>query len=243
MNMLLVYRVQFFGTIRLMPVSPNHQISNVVELMKQANPKSILDIGMGFGKYGFLAREYLDLWEDRKNFYDWKVRVEGIEIFDKFITDFHRFIYDDIHIGDVRNQIPIFLRNGKKFDLILVIEVIEHISREEALGLLKSISKMTRNVIITTPKNIGHQGAQYGNKHECHVSQWNEEDFSSLYPEYFFLSNDASIIYFGGKDAQRVQEVMRRKDREDLKLLLKRNFPSLYSSYRFLKKPFKILHR
>ena len=31
-------------------------------------PFSILDIGSGFGKYGVLCREYLELWDGRQEY-------------------------------------------------------------------------------------------------------------------------------------------------------------------------------
>jgi hypothetical protein len=44
-----------------MPTSHKYQIKEIMELMVLINPKKILDLGIGFGKYGYLAREYLDI--------------------------------------------------------------------------------------------------------------------------------------------------------------------------------------
>jgi len=33
-----------------------------MELITLTNPQCILDVDAGFGKYGFLSREYLELW-------------------------------------------------------------------------------------------------------------------------------------------------------------------------------------
>ena len=35
---------------------------------RYSNPSSVLDIGTGFGKYGLLCREYLELWDGRENY-------------------------------------------------------------------------------------------------------------------------------------------------------------------------------
>jgi ubiquinone/menaquinone biosynthesis C-methylase UbiE len=45
-----------------MPTSYLNNIPDIITAIKSQNPKSILDVGCGFGKYGFLIREYLELW-------------------------------------------------------------------------------------------------------------------------------------------------------------------------------------
>ena len=34
----------------------------VLNLVTEQKPKTILDVGIGYGKYGVLFREYLDIW-------------------------------------------------------------------------------------------------------------------------------------------------------------------------------------
>ena len=51
-----------------MPSSQHYHISKIMDLIININPMSILDIGTGFGKYGVLCREYLELWDGRHNY-------------------------------------------------------------------------------------------------------------------------------------------------------------------------------
>ena len=37
-------------------------ITPIVSLVQAAEPTSVLDIGVGFGKWGFLLREYIEVW-------------------------------------------------------------------------------------------------------------------------------------------------------------------------------------
>ncbi|MBA7677027.1 hypothetical protein ES703_85275 [subsurface metagenome] len=39
-----------------MPTSYYSQLNEIMELIVLTDPKSILDVGVGFGKYGFLSR-------------------------------------------------------------------------------------------------------------------------------------------------------------------------------------------
>lgn len=46
-----------------MPMSAYHCLPYVLELLITARPARVLDAGAGFGKYGFLLREYLDVMD------------------------------------------------------------------------------------------------------------------------------------------------------------------------------------
>ncbi|MCK4786738.1 MAG: hypothetical protein KAV87_23470, partial [Desulfobacteraceae bacterium] len=83
-----------------MPSSHWYQLNEIMELIILTQPKSILDVGVGFGKYGFLSREYLELFDGREKFDDWKRTIDGIEIFKDYITSLNKMIYDKIYIGN-----------------------------------------------------------------------------------------------------------------------------------------------
>lgn len=48
-----------------MPTSYPEAISSILELVRREEPRSILDLGVGFGKYGMLCREMLDIPYER----------------------------------------------------------------------------------------------------------------------------------------------------------------------------------
>ncbi len=64
-----------------MPTSDLHNIAPVISVMSRLNPRSVLDIGCGFGKYGVLLREYLDVAHGRVDRETWEVRLEAIDAF------------------------------------------------------------------------------------------------------------------------------------------------------------------
>ena len=71
-------------------------ISTAIDWIREVNPRSVLDVGVGFGKWGFLCREYLDVFNGRHFREDWKIRIIGIEGFEKYLHPASRYIYDDI---------------------------------------------------------------------------------------------------------------------------------------------------
>ena len=91
-----------------MPSSRPELVPFVVNLVMQLQPRSILEIGTGFGKYGFLFREYLDIWAaaadpSRLLPENWQVRIDGIECFPAYISELQHRIYDRI-ISELRRQ-------------------------------------------------------------------------------------------------------------------------------------------
>lgn len=162
-----------------MPSSRPNPIPTVIHLLRQLKPKSILDVGIGFGKWGHLFREYTDILEAehdparyvREN---WRMRIDGIEGYPEYITEMHRFIYSNIHVGDARQLLP----DLKEYDLIFMGDILEHFEKPDGLQLLRSaLAKAKQAVILTTPKFETAQGDLCGNPLERHRSLWKAKDF------------------------------------------------------------------
>src|SRR5215216_7603641 len=104
-----------------MPSSRPNTIPTVIHLLKQLEPQSILDIGVGFGKWGHLFREYTDIQqaeEDPQRYQrqNWKVRIDGIEGYAEYLTDMHRYLYNNIYTGDAIE----LLRGLPTYDLVFL---------------------------------------------------------------------------------------------------------------------------
>src|SRR6266513_2109335 len=108
-----------------MPSRTPTTIPTVIHLVRQLKPRSILDVGIGFGKWGHLFREYTDILEaerdprryERKN---WQVKIDGIEGHAAYLTEMHRYLYDEIHVGDALDLI----RKVSIYDLIFFGDII-----------------------------------------------------------------------------------------------------------------------
>lgn len=136
-------------------------------------PKSILDIGIGFGKNGYLAREYTDIWQSRILPKEWVINIDGIEIFDTYIHDATRFIYNNIFLGNVLSHMELF----KNYDLIVMTDVLEHFIKSDALLLMNNISK-ANHFFITTPINPSNQKEVNKNKYEEHLCKFSHKELS-----------------------------------------------------------------
>lgn len=162
-----------------MPSSRPNTIPTVIHLIRQLRPNSILDVGVGFGKWGHLFREYTDIIAaerdpsryERKN---WQVRIDGIEGHAAYLTEMHRFIYNDIHVGDACALVPQLSR----YDVIFMGDIIEHLDKQRGQQLLRdAFAKANKAVIVSTPKHDTGQECLCGNELERHRSVWKAKDF------------------------------------------------------------------
>lgn len=200
-----------------MPSSHYFQLNEIVDLIFRTNPRKLLDIGIGFGKYGFLAREYLELWDGRDIYNDWKRQIDGIEAFDSYITPVHQHIYNTIYKGNALHILP---EMKEHYDLVLMIDVLEHFTFEEGLKILESCKRISSNILISVPKVVSAQETFSGNPFEEHKCQWKKKDFS-VFSEKFFLPNPGSLICYAGSDSGRIgKEVKKARARQDIIHLL-----------------------
>ena len=165
-----------------MPSSRPNTIPTVIHLVRQLKPRSILDVGVGFGKWGHLFREYTDILEaerdpPRYKRANWQVRIDGIEGYAAYITGMHRYLYNEIHIGNARNLI----RKLPRYDLIFAGDIIEHFEKAVGFQFLRDALRLAnRAVVITTPKFDTGQEDLCGNEFERHRSLWSAKDFHTF---------------------------------------------------------------
>lgn len=148
------------------------------------NPRSFLDIGCGFGRWGFLAREFCDIFQGRYDKSTWKTRIDGVEVFEEYIRPHHKYIYDKIYICKIED----FINDMNKYDVIFAGDVIEHLEKSEAKDLLEKLfSKYNKSLIVAVPLGNWYQGEVFGNPYETHRSIWLKEDLEELKPRYIKL--------------------------------------------------------
>lgn len=151
-------------------------ISFNIDLVKKLNPKSILDIGVGFGRWGILFREFLEIWGDRNYSGKWNRRIDGVEIFPDYIKEYHKYFYDNIYF---ENALEFIKKNSFNYDLINCGDVIEHFKKDEALDFINLCLKKSKYVLINIPTgNNWEQGAINNNEFEKHLSSWTISDFT-----------------------------------------------------------------
>ena len=164
-----------------MPTSWYHVIPRIIGRVLVEHPDSLLDVGVGFGKYGLLLRETLEVADERYEKSSWKVRIDGVEAFDGYRNPIHEYIYDHIEYKPIEEALPALGR----YDVILLIDVLEHFKKEVGHDILKKLLAHTNKaLIISTPVIPAKQEEYLGNLYEAHQSRWHITDFTNFEEDF-----------------------------------------------------------
>ena len=113
--------------------------------------KRILDVGPGQGTYSDLLRDH-------------GYRIDAVEIWAPYVDQFGlRAKYDNVYIADIREF------DISDYDFIILGDVLEHLSTEDAKRLIDKILFLEMGCLVAIPYMMPQEGAEYGNEHETHL--------------------------------------------------------------------------
>jgi 2-polyprenyl-3-methyl-5-hydroxy-6-metoxy-1,4-benzoquinol methylase len=138
----------------------------------------ILDVGCGSGGYSQLLKQDFPL-------------IDGIEIHEPYVGMFNlRAAYNNLIIGNILD----FDVDG--YELIIMGDVLEHITFPEAKNLLEKIHSKGIKMMVAVPY-LYEQGAEFDNVHETHLQpDLTEELFLMRYPMMHLIFGDNHYGYF-----------------------------------------------
>ena len=160
-----------------MPVSDYHAVSDIMGEIQRISPKSVLDLGCGFGKWGVLCREILDARFGRCHPDQWQAIINGYEAFAGYENPCWRIYNTGFFVEDFRSRI------FQEYDLVLMIDSLEHMPMDEGRPFLRGLVQRNKHVIISVPNGRMDQGETYGNPHEAHL--WTFNGTKEFEPYYF----------------------------------------------------------
>lgn len=162
-----------------MPSSTYHTLNKAVETILKHQPQTILDVGVGFGKWGFLCREYLETWKDRVFPDQWRCKIEGVEIFKPYTEIPHvNELYDNFYIGNALEVV----NKLSTYDMIIAMDIVEHLPKEDGINLCRDmLDKFKKICIINVPTGDWMNNMVIaGNEAEQHQAIWENLDLENL---------------------------------------------------------------
>jgi len=167
-----------------MPVSYHEPYEVYKQWVKDHRPKSIWDIGMGYGNIGEMAKHIVP-----------NIELNGVDVFMPYLVDSnsHAKSYKRIIVADVRDLI------GKLWpvDMVLAFDVIEHLPKEDGktvLNYLRSIAKM--GLLVSLPIIDYPQEPIYGNEYERHLAQWKVPEMEAMGGKTLFAGKVCGLFEF-----------------------------------------------
>jgi len=157
-----------------------------------ARIESVLEVGVGWGKYGVLLREYLSMQDIMKEDNFWNLRLDSVEVCPQYLTGFKSSLYTHMYPVDIREFCKdIEIWSGIwTWDLVLLIEVLEHMPKEDGHLVIKTLLDYAHWIVISTPKRLVRQPVEFYHEQEQHVSLWNIEDFKQYSIDEILVDGD-----------------------------------------------------
>ena len=149
--------------------------------------KRVLDIGVGSGTYAKLIKSKRNITPTA----EWV----GIEAWTPYIEKFQlNKFYNSIINCDIRK-----LNWGElgQFDVAIAGDILEHMTKEEAVLLVENILTYCSTLIISIPISFCPQDEYEGNPFEIHVKpDWSHDEVIETWKEYvqdYFTDSSGSL--------------------------------------------------
>ena len=130
---------------------------------------TVLDVGPGFGTYSDLLKSN-----------GLNIIIDAVEIWQPYIEKYSLSTkYREVFNKDIRNH------DNFNYDVVIYGDILEHMSKDDAITVWENTSKSANNAVITIPIIHYPQGESEGNPYEAHIKDdWTHEEvldtFSSI---------------------------------------------------------------
>lgn len=159
--------------------SPKYKMAIRKFFEKSVPPSTqILDVGPGMGQYGHLLK-------------DLGYTIDAVEIFEPYIERYNlKEKYNNIYIDNIMNF------DFSKYSILILGDILEHLSIEDAHKLLNKITKNKQKCIVCVPYEL-EQGEAYGNIYETHHQpDLTPNIMKERYPQLKFMIGDKDHGYY-----------------------------------------------
>lgn len=167
-----------------MPFSRPIKIPTIINELTKIKFNSVLDIGCGYGLWGAMIRNYFEVANRHFAKWQWKIHIEGVEVEPRYNNPLW-WCYDYVHVYDFRK-----FETKKKFDLVLLLDILEHFDKDEGKQMLLKAEKLGKNIIISTPAKFIQNTGWEDYPSEEHKSLWSPDDFKG----YQIIETDNQIV-------------------------------------------------
>jgi hypothetical protein len=176
-----------------MPTSDWDNMAPICKEIHRLQPATVMDLGIGAGKYGVLAREVLDGIWGRVRPELWSHRIVGIEAWEAYRNPAWG-AYNHVDIGDFRES------KIEDYGLVLMIDSLEHMHPEGGRSFLAALVACNKRVIVSVPNGVMKQDDPvYGNPYERHLATFYGGEFGA-YKHTVLHNGLCKVVSIEGRD-------------------------------------------
>ena len=163
-----------------MPASAGFFDDVLVNHIRKIQPASILDVGCGCGNYAHV-----------NIFGAPNATIEAVEPTEKYWSDYDlENKYDVLH----KTTLQDFTKKDWQYDLIMCIDVLEHLYLSEAIDMIECLSYNCNYIIIGWPTDYT-QDCWEGNPYEKHKSNMTLSDLNRFNIVHYEKTPNGSSMY------------------------------------------------
>lgn len=189
-----------------MGTSQSSQLYEIINCVTFFDFRRILDVGIGFGQYGFMLRHRVAGTMDRE-----AMLIDGIEGYAPYVTQLQRFLYNSVFLGRAETVLPTLPDSA--YQCALLIDVLEHMDKTTAGSVVRELRRVAPVVLVSTPAVWIPQHDAH-NPLENHVSLWNRRTLRALGATAFLPNDQSHLVLFAAPDyAERVRAYARKRRR------------------------------
>jgi hypothetical protein len=104
-----------------------------------------------------------------------RVKIDAVEVDEDLMLPHLLQFYNEVFFADIFS----IYKRLNHYDLILMVDVIEHLEKEKAIALLKYFVSKDSKIIVATPVDFFNQDL-YKSEFEHHISHWTFNDFKKI---------------------------------------------------------------
>lgn len=148
---------------------------SIVHWVREESCSRILDIGAGHGTYYDLFVSEFNLFRDAYwiGVEAWKPNIDEYKLSERYSL----LLNEDARLLDWSAL--------QEIDITFMGDVLEHMTKEEAVALVDNVMKSSRIGIISIPVKHWPQGAEGGNPFEIHVKDdWSHAEVMETFGSY-----------------------------------------------------------
>jgi len=137
-------------------------------LERNYNIRNILDVGCGWGTYRQLFRDFAVMVD----------KMDAIEVWTPYIEQYSLDKkYTNVYNIDARQN------TNWNYDLVIFGDVLEHMTKEDAVKMWEQVSKQAKYAIISIPIIHYPQGHLEDNPYQEHIKEdWTVEEVLETFP-------------------------------------------------------------
>lgn len=178
-----------------MPTGFPDALTPIAAFVEWLQPARVLDVGVGNGRMGFLAREYGHVpWHPRAR--GDGVVVHGIEGYEPYLGDVQRAVYDELVVGEALAQLERLADAGERYDLAIASDIIEHFTHAGGLRLVDLCLGVADVLVVATPREHFEQESAE-NDLETHRSHWSERELLRAGGRAVIHRGESTVCLFG----------------------------------------------